>query len=184
MKCHKISWDLRHFVWCYLVLTGDIASLMARETKKNIGLRLFNQNCTCWWPSTVMCYGICRHMVPVPHIYQTMALEMLTHWGRDKMAAILQTTLSNTFFFNENVLISAKISLKFVPTDPINNIPALVQIMAWRRPGDKPLSEPMMVRLPMHICVTQPQRANVLQAKWQQHRNHSLFHFIYHLIVA
>ena len=26
---------------------------------------------------------------------------------------------------------------------PINNIPALVQIMAWRRPGDKPLSEPM-----------------------------------------
>ena len=26
---------------------------------------------------------------------------------------------------------------------PINNIPAMVQIMAWRRPGDKPLSEPM-----------------------------------------
>ena len=23
--------------------------------------------------------------------------------------------------------------------------------MAWRRPGDKPLSEPMMVSLPMHI---------------------------------
>ena len=34
------------------------------------------------------------------------------------------------------------ISLKFVPKGPINNIPALVQIMAWRRPGDKPLSEP------------------------------------------
>ena len=29
--------------------------------------------------------------------------------------------------------------------------------MAWRRPGDKPLSEPMMVRLPTHICVTRPQ---------------------------
>ena len=27
----------------------------------------------------------------------------------------------------------------------MNNGPALVQIMAWRRPGDKPLSEPMMV---------------------------------------
>ena len=35
-----------------------------------------------------------------------------------------------------------KISMKFVPKGPINNIPALVQIMAWRRPGDKPLSEP------------------------------------------
>ena len=49
-------------------------------------------------------------------------------------------------FFNENVRISIKISLKFVPKGPINNIPALVQIMAWRRTGDKPLSEPMMTQ--------------------------------------
>ena len=37
-----------------------------------------------------------------------------------------------------------KISLKFVPDGPIDNIPALVQIMAWRRLGDKPLFDPMM----------------------------------------
>ena len=60
-------------------------------------------------------------------------------------------------FLNENVRITIKISLKFVPKDPIKNIPALVQIMAWRRPGDKPLSEPMMVSLLTHICVTRPQ---------------------------
>ena len=61
-------------------------------------------------------------------------------------------------FLNENVIISIKISLKFVPKGPINNIPALVQIMAWRRPGDKPLSEAaMMVSLLTHICVTRPQ---------------------------
>ena len=60
-------------------------------------------------------------------------------------------------FLNENVRISIKISLKFVPKGPINNNPALVQIMAWRRSGDKPLSEPMMVSLLMHICVTRPQ---------------------------
>ena len=47
-------------------------------------------------------------------------------------------------FMNGNLLISIKISLEFVPKGPINNIPALVQIMAWRRIGDKPLSEPMM----------------------------------------
>ena len=63
-------------------------------------------------------------------------------------------------FLNENVSISIEISLKFVPKGPINNIPALVQIMAWRHPGDKPLSEPMMVRLPTHICVTRPQWVN------------------------
>ena len=60
-------------------------------------------------------------------------------------------------FLNENVIISINISLRFVPKGPINNIPALVQIMAWRRPGDKPLSEAMMVNLLTHICVTRPQ---------------------------
>ena len=59
-------------------------------------------------------------------------------------------------FLNENVLISIKISPKFVHMGPINNIPALVQIMAWHRPGDKPLSEPMMVSLLTHLCVTRP----------------------------
>ena len=54
-------------------------------------------------------------------------------------------------FLNENVSISIKISLMFVPKGPINNIPALVQIMAWRRPGDKPLSEPMMVNLSLGL---------------------------------
>ena len=60
-------------------------------------------------------------------------------------------------FFNENIRILIKISLKIVAKGPINNIPALLQIMAWRQPGDKPLSDPMMARLPTHICVTRPQ---------------------------
>ena len=60
-------------------------------------------------------------------------------------------------FLNENVWIPIEISLKFVPKGSINNNPALFQIMAWRRPGDKPLSEPMMVSSQTHICVTRPQ---------------------------
>ena len=60
-------------------------------------------------------------------------------------------------FFNENIWVSIKISQNFVPKGPINNIPSLVQKVVWCRPGDKPLSEPIMVRLPMHICVTWPQ---------------------------
>ena len=63
-------------------------------------------------------------------------------------------------FLNENVWISIEISLKFIPKGPINNIPALLQIMAWRRLGVKPLSEPMMVSLLTHICVTRPQWVN------------------------
>ena len=72
--------------------------------------------------------------------------QSLTHW--------------DGFFLNENVWILINISLKFVPRGRINNILALVQIMAWRRPGDKPLSEPMIVKLLTPICVTRPQCIN------------------------
>ena len=60
-------------------------------------------------------------------------------------------------------MFSIKISLKFVLKGPINNIPALVQIMAWRRPGYKRLSELMLENLLTHVCVTRPQ--------WVKHWN-------------
>ena len=63
-------------------------------------------------------------------------------------------------FLNENLWILIEISLTFVPKGSINNNPALFQIMAWRRPGDKPLSEPMMVSSLTHICITLPQWVN------------------------
>ena len=80
------------------------------------------------------------------------SLRGLTQWGRDQMDAIFKR-----IFVNENLWIPIKISLKFVPKGSINNIPALVRIMAWRRLGDKPLSEPMMVNSSSYICVTRPQ---------------------------
>ena len=60
-------------------------------------------------------------------------------------------------FVNENVLIWIQILLKFVHKGSINNIPSLIQIMACRRPGDKSLSESMMVSLLTHICIARPQ---------------------------
>ena len=89
-----------------------------------------------------------------------VGLLLITHWGRDKMAAIFSDDIFKCIFFSVNVWISLKISLSFVRNGPINNIPALVQIMAWRRSGDKLLSEPMIINLLKHICVTQPQRVN------------------------
>ena len=53
-------------------------------------------------------------------------------------------------FLNEKFCILIKILLKFVPKGPIDNNPTLVQIMAWRRIGDKTLFEPMLT----HICGT------------------------------
>ena len=65
--------------------------------------------------------------------------------------------ISKCIFLYENVWISFQISQKFVPAGPINNIPALVQVMAWHWTGNKTLSEPMMVGLLMHISFTWPQ---------------------------
>ena len=78
-------------------------------------------------------------------------------------------------FLNENISISIKISIKFVSKGPINNIPTLVQIMACHRPGDKPLSEQMMVSLLAHICVTQPQWVNVVPLPWWRNSTETLF---------
>ena len=86
------------------------------------------------------------------HIYVSCAINTLRprqngpHFSDDIFKRI---------FLNGNWYILMKISFKFFPQGPINNIPALVQIMALRRPGDKPLSEPVMVNCMMNLCVTQ-----------------------------
>ena len=84
-----------------------------------------------------------------------LLVHWLSYWGPDKMAAFPQTTISNAFSWMKMF----KLRLRFLW---INNIPSFVQIMAWCKPGDKPLSEPIMVSLLTHICVTRPQWVKLL----------------------
>ena len=78
---------------------------------------------------------------------------LLTHWGGDNIAAISKMTFSNAFSW---------ISL-FVPKGPIDNIPALIQIMAYWLVSTKPLSETMMVSLLTRICIAPPQWVNKIE---------------------
>ena len=103
---------------------------------------------SAWWAENDCC---CLCTVDLSNVNTLRPRQNGRHFAGDIFKCI---------FMNENVWIPIEISLKFVPKDPINNILALVRIMVWRRPGDKPLSEPMMVSLLMHICVTQPQWVN------------------------
>ena len=80
-------------------------------------------------------------------------MRYLTHWGQDKIVTILQTTFSNAF--SRTKMKEFRFRFQWSLFD--KNIPSLVQIMTWRRPGDKALSEPMMCKLLKPICVTQPQ---------------------------
>ena len=63
----------------------------------------------------------------------------------DKMADILTDDILKCIFLNENNRIPIQISLKF-PMSPTDNKTALVQEMAWRRTGGKPLPEPMLTQ--------------------------------------
>ena len=47
---------------------------------------------------------------------------------------------------NENVSILIQISLRFIPKGPVDNKWALVQVVAWRQTGAKPLPEPMLTQ--------------------------------------
>ena len=118
-----------------------------------------------WWDTTLP-WAKCSvtsmtwhmHIYIHIYIYPILKLSFLINILRPrKNGSHFPDGSFKCIYLNENVWISITISLKFVPNGPIDNIEALVQIMAWRRPGDKPLSEPMMVRLSTHICVTWPQ---------------------------
>ena len=91
--------------------------------------------------------------ISVPVTYELMSYTLRPRQNDRHFANVTFKRL----FLNEIVRISIKISLKLVPKGPINSIPALVQITAWRRPGEEPLSEPMMDILPTHICGTRTQ---------------------------
>ena len=73
--------------------------------------------------------------IALPYIWHNiLQVHMFTQCGHLEFAL----EIFKYIFFNENVWIPIKISLAFVPKVQINNIPALVQITVWRRPGDKP----------------------------------------------
>ena len=92
------------------------------------------------------------------------------------MADILVDDNFKYIFLNENYRIPIQLSLKFVPRSPIDNKPAMVQVMAWRQTGDKPLPELLLTQFTdaymqhygeiEHIVVTD--FLNILE--WSFHR--------------
>ena len=62
------------------------------------------------------------------------------------MAAILVNDIFKYIFLNETDRIPIQVSLIYVFRSPVDNKPALVQIMAWCRRGDKPISEPILTQ--------------------------------------
>ena len=75
----------------------------------------------------------------------------------DKIAAILQTHFKKTFH-ERGMCFFIWMSLGYLPKGPIDNMPALMRVMAWHRTGDRLLPEPMFTQ---HTCITRPQDGGV-----------------------
>ena len=117
-----------------------------------------------WFPESLCSKPIISHDI----IYRVYAYPCYP-WGHPTTLNTLRLIQNGRHFPDHifkcifsivNIKVSITFSLKFVASGPIIYIPALVQIMAWRRPGDKlvsELSKPMMVSFLAHICVTGPQ---------------------------
>ena len=153
---HKVTpsilgW-LNYYINCYCIYWWLSASLQLLQSVSNGVTAVLHLAINRKIPvlSSLCLLGV-RPMRPAVGMLLIITLRLRQH-GRHFVDDIFKC-----IFMNENVWFPIKISLKFVPKGLINYIPALVQIMAWRRPGDKPLSEPMMVRSPPHICVARPQ---------------------------
>ena len=137
--CRSISWLLMH----WLLLSCDELC----NQKQNSTFEKYTFKCITNATSNVKLRSGCCYLNTLkPRQYGR-------HFPNDIFKRI---------FLNEEVKILFRISMTFVPRCPINNIPALIQIMAWRRIGDKPLSEPMTVSLLTHICVTRPERVKFI----------------------
>ena len=118
---------LNENVWIWIIIS---LKFVPKGPINNIPIR---RQANVWTNDDFVCW----------RIYAALGLNELTHWQNGRHFA------DDTFkhiFLNKNVCISIEISLKFVPKGPMNNMPALVQIMARRRTGDKPLSEPLMTQ--------------------------------------
>ena len=88
------------------------------------------------------------------------------------MATISETTISNAVTSME-FWISKKVSLKFVSKGLFDNKSALVQVIAWRQTGDKPLPYPMMTQLNdaymRHPALLGEKQILIFPAHWNCH---------------
>ena len=114
--------------WMPLDLTDDKSTLVQVMAWCHQTTSHYLSQC---WPRSLWPYGVTR-----PQWFNSSPPGQTGHHFSDYNF--------NRIFLNENDTIPIQISLKYVPRSPTDNKPALVQVMAWRRTGDKPLLGPTM----------------------------------------
>ena len=152
---------LGHFEWHPLIHKSNKVSFISAESLRSLYLALCSALCLLmvsqrevlghpiqgqWWQCSGSVYtytleGFTNHAWCLGPL---LAINMVQLIEAEKNGRHFPDDIFKCIFLNENVFISIKISLKFVPKDPINKNPALVLIMAWCLLGERPLSELMV----------------------------------------
>ena len=126
----------RHWPWCgESTGTGEFPAQMASNA----------ENVSIWWRHHAVDYRILNLLWHKPHV-STSVIPLINSSPPGQNGHNFADDIFRCVLLNENVWISITFPLNSVPKGSINNIPALVQIMAWRRIDDKPFSEPMLTR--------------------------------------
>ena len=134
---HVLTWHVENFV----AIWSQATELQRDEISIEFELRAKNVSETSPWILVWEKHRIKRNALES----RLLLCRVMSDWDLKyavttltprQMDAISQMKFSNGFPWMKVF----EFSLRFVPKGPINKIPALVQIMAWRRPGDKPLS--------------------------------------------
>ena len=122
-------------------------------------IKPFSKQSWGWWfatPSRSLWRHCNNHVLEMkpPDAY---TIRLLTLWGPDKIVVISKTTFSNTFSWMKIYEFRLRFHWSLFLRVQLIIFQYWFRKKAWCRPGDKPLSEPMMGRLPTHICATRPQ---------------------------
>ena len=112
-----------------------------------------------WIIQFALCWGFIMGILAC-FVYDDNRINVLNTFRPRQNGRHLPDDIFIWNFLNDFVKISIRWSLTFVPRGQNDNIPSLVQIMTWRRPGDKSSSESIMVSLLTRKCVTRPQWIN------------------------
>ena len=131
-------------VWsgpCSLISTQSWSTTRKMDLKES---DVFHRAWSIWFPPS-------NHRFSVGQAFGMISISGLSvcHFNKSPPGQNGRHFADDIFwciFSNEKSCILVKISLKFVTNGLIDNNPALVQIIAWRRIGDEPLSYLMLTR--------------------------------------
>ena len=91
-------------------------------------------------------------------------VEALTYWGQDQMGACCRRHFEVHLHQRKGLNFDWNFT-EICSQDPVWQYASISSDNGLGRPGDKPLSEPMMIRLLTHICVTRPQRVKMIDLR-------------------